>query len=818
MLKFFKTPFASSGDRTTISEAVDVGGLVSYEEGYGYDYERAVTDPQAKYIERDKNNQLYFDITTALQELQSQGVPDFITSALNGGSAYSYDVNAVVRYNGGLYRSLVSSNTSDPTDLTKWQALFAAGSVSVNTVANILTLPKTGVALAQALGYYGAGDGGGGDFYLDLADVTTGATFTGSQSGTTLTISSVATGAVYVGMRLHRIGHPDRYITALGTGTGGTGTYTVSVSQTLATGAFTGDDGGSHVVAYDGGRWHRRDFVSPTMRHFGAVSDSDVTDNALPLYAAQRYCGARSIDLTIDLPYYITRLPAEASDYVSWVGRGEGSLIASHAAWPYASSSAPLIKIPSGGYCTIDGGLVLDQNWLVNNYAHPTGYDDSIRSELWGGYWFIQCDDGRDIRLPHVAFKNCARGAQFTAPSKLMLGQVVSDGVYSATQCVVGVSNCLDASLVDFRATAPRWDTVSTWYSPTYPVTYPPAWTADDRKSINGGAAIHSIACNWVVGNIKTVGHQLVFRGVDVALPSPPKDKTFVVTGEINVECPIADTAMYGYFKVVGPGGFRVRKSGDMGVPFDGVTYVNIGYLECEDIHVGCFNVTDAKSVKIGRCHFKNYAQAYAQIGRMYGRYASGAGPWLAAATANYKNGGNSKNVCLPDVTLEFTKAPPVSDTLGSVRANVFGVFFEDTQNTASLNTGTVCNARIPQSFVDEDTLATITAKTDMPNLRVVLSTHRLYFTAHTGTPVPGQLFTSGSTSTTFILNTFDADGNHAFIQNLRPAYNTTINAGEVFTGENGATLTAGSTPSPGLTRLGNLNYCNFDYTNEYVL
>lgn len=123
MLKFFRLPFATTGDKTAVPDAVDSNGNVSYSQGYGLDYQRQKTDPAAKNIERDKMNQVLFDITSAIAELQSQGAPDFITSALNGGAAYSYAQFAIVKYSGALYISLVAANTALPSDATKWALL-----------------------------------------------------------------------------------------------------------------------------------------------------------------------------------------------------------------------------------------------------------------------------------------------------------------------------------------------------------------------------------------------------------------------------------------------------------------------------------------------------------------------------------------------------------------------------------------------------------------------------------------------------------------------------------------------------------------------
>lgn len=127
MLKFFRLPFATTGDKTAVPDPVDSNGNVSYSQGYGFDYQRQKTDPAAKNIDRAQNNQILFDITSAIAELQSQGVPDFITSALNGGTAYSYADKALVRYSGDLYISLAAANTATPTDTTKW-ALLPLGS------------------------------------------------------------------------------------------------------------------------------------------------------------------------------------------------------------------------------------------------------------------------------------------------------------------------------------------------------------------------------------------------------------------------------------------------------------------------------------------------------------------------------------------------------------------------------------------------------------------------------------------------------------------------------------------------------------------
>jgi Concanavalin A-like lectin/glucanases superfamily len=68
------------------------------------------------------------------------------------------------------------------------------------------------------------------------------AVFTASISGTTMTVSAVTSGTIYVGCLITGTGvTANTTITALGTGSGGVGTYTVSQSQTVSSTTITSD-------------------------------------------------------------------------------------------------------------------------------------------------------------------------------------------------------------------------------------------------------------------------------------------------------------------------------------------------------------------------------------------------------------------------------------------------------------------------------------------------------------------------------------------------------------------------------------------------
>jgi hypothetical protein len=136
---YVKTPFAVSGQQTAIPDAIQPGGQVSFNEGYGINYERDLdTDPLALPVPRREDNYLLNLMTSVLQQYQQTSAPLFITSADNGGVPFPYEIDARVRYNPGsgmrTYRSLVNSNTALPTVVANWGLDSAAGSGTSTTI------------------------------------------------------------------------------------------------------------------------------------------------------------------------------------------------------------------------------------------------------------------------------------------------------------------------------------------------------------------------------------------------------------------------------------------------------------------------------------------------------------------------------------------------------------------------------------------------------------------------------------------------------------------------------------------------------------
>lgn len=113
---YFDVVFGSSGNLTPVPDAIQANGSVSFIQGWGpfYSQDPTVNPATALFIDRAQTNQLFNYVTQALQAYQQFGTPAFITSAMNGGSPFSYAKNARTEHLGIVYQSLVDTNTTTP--------------------------------------------------------------------------------------------------------------------------------------------------------------------------------------------------------------------------------------------------------------------------------------------------------------------------------------------------------------------------------------------------------------------------------------------------------------------------------------------------------------------------------------------------------------------------------------------------------------------------------------------------------------------------------------------------------------------------------
>jgi hypothetical protein len=155
----------------------------------------------------------------------------------NGVNAYIVDGSNRYSWRISTPSSAVFTGSTSGTTLT-------VTAITNGTIAAGQSLFGVGVTNETVITALGTGTGGIGTYTINLSQTltsrqmnstTVGAQVTGSISTTTLTVTAVASGTLFVGQTIQGTGVTAlTIITALGTGSGGVGTYTVSTSQTVS--------------------------------------------------------------------------------------------------------------------------------------------------------------------------------------------------------------------------------------------------------------------------------------------------------------------------------------------------------------------------------------------------------------------------------------------------------------------------------------------------------------------------------------------------------------------------------------------------------
>lgn len=120
--RYFQYPFGGGNlPDTPVPMPTQVDGSISYQAGYSSLYSLNPSAPGALNVARTDWNGVMNDVTTFAQQMQQNGVPNFISTSDNGGSPYPYAKYAQVLYTDGrVYTSLINSNTNLPTDSSAW--------------------------------------------------------------------------------------------------------------------------------------------------------------------------------------------------------------------------------------------------------------------------------------------------------------------------------------------------------------------------------------------------------------------------------------------------------------------------------------------------------------------------------------------------------------------------------------------------------------------------------------------------------------------------------------------------------------------------
>ena len=256
--RFFRVPFAQSGNTQVIPDSKSADGSVSFTEGWGEDYEKdMLTDANAKPVERKAMNAVLNDITAAIRALQVDSLPEWIATQDNAGAAFPYGIGVTVRYNGKAYLSLVAGNTKTPgTDATKWQDVSGPVVRSVNN----------------------HGPGANGDVKLGTAadaDVGTG-------NGNVMAVGAfgLGGGAKHKDDAYNNIGEIYRVNNTSASAPGGSayGVISLPCDAGPSTGYFSASNGGSAWIGYsnvpaNGVKWNRvyTTAYKPTAQDTGAL-------------------------------------------------------------------------------------------------------------------------------------------------------------------------------------------------------------------------------------------------------------------------------------------------------------------------------------------------------------------------------------------------------------------------------------------------------------------------------------------------------------------------------------------------------------------
>lgn len=138
---YFLYPFAVDGDAGTISPTGSNSTPVNYQYGWTVPYEYPSTNPSYLPVPRTSFNQVLFDVTSAIQQLQLQGYPLWVSSGAGGPPGYllysyvAYDAGSGIQIWESQYGSLGSPNTSTPGADGNWVAVSAnAQGVQTGTI------------------------------------------------------------------------------------------------------------------------------------------------------------------------------------------------------------------------------------------------------------------------------------------------------------------------------------------------------------------------------------------------------------------------------------------------------------------------------------------------------------------------------------------------------------------------------------------------------------------------------------------------------------------------------------------------------------
>lgn len=152
----------------------------------------------------------------------------------------AYIVDGAYRYTWRISTPANAIFTGSISGTTLTVTAMSSGTITANQ-----SLTGIGITAETVITALGTGTGGVGTYTINISQTVSaesmsstavGARFTATVAGTTMTVSAVASGTIYLGQTVQGASvTAGTIITAFGTGSGATGTYTISNNHTIAT-------------------------------------------------------------------------------------------------------------------------------------------------------------------------------------------------------------------------------------------------------------------------------------------------------------------------------------------------------------------------------------------------------------------------------------------------------------------------------------------------------------------------------------------------------------------------------------------------------
>jgi hypothetical protein len=311
----------------------EIRGMVTLSGG---DIMVVVCGPYVYAITSDYNTTMVgqLDSSTGRVGITDNGINVYI---VDGNNRYTWRISSP---SAAVFTGSTSGTTLTVTAITN-------GTIAINQA-----LFGVNIAQETVITALGTGTGGVGTYTINVSQTvpseqmnsaTVGAVVTGSISGTTLTVSAVTSGTLFVGQTIQGSGVTvQTIITALGTGTGGAGTYTVNNSQTVTSrtlyglnwsvlpstdGAFTGGTNVDIVDNYfvynrpDTQQFGASSVLSPISPALSFGSKDGAPDDLVTLIVDHReiyLLGESSSEVWVDqgtIPFPFTRIPGTSTQH-----------------------------------------------------------------------------------------------------------------------------------------------------------------------------------------------------------------------------------------------------------------------------------------------------------------------------------------------------------------------------------------------------------------------------------------------------------------------------------------------------------------------